>query len=612
MEKKLVLIGALILFASTGVAQTNSNEDIETVVLASTSNYPDAMISSPVSEKLGYPVLLTEESELPQSADNALEDMDPENIIMIGGPSVLSETVENDASDYGNVTRVWGTTQVGTSVDVAEYFWPEGSEEAVIMQYPVGDEDYDDLMAAVKENADERPVLISTEGELSASVVTSVEDLGVEEAEVYSTNAVNVTEDLESSGVEDVEINSGAREDLEDNLRSQISTEGSEELVIVAAGNFRDTISVPNNPNSASYIVSSESQIDGAVTLVEESDEDTRIKVVGNPDMAQDTASRIENETDREVDQISGEPEKLSANQASESRSRWSQIQDQRADSWRQNAEQNMRNHANRSINRAETAVNENSSEEAQQKLENAKEAFENSNYFEARRMSVEARSEARSAAFQELDDTEVMERVREDQETMREAANEISENNQEMAQEMAEAENEEERREIIQEYREERMSIIAEMRENRRENMEMPEEPDEEEREEENETENPDVTSTRLRVELDGNELEVDGNFVGRTGGYSVDKSLEVENGEITGSFNFIPPSGVATQALAEYESSLETNLEDGNYNLRIELMGDGQVRETMTDSMTVPGEVELESETDGIEAQGPSVELE
>lgn len=612
MKKNAVIIGLMLVFAGASAAQTDANSDtnVDTVILASTSNYPDAMMSASVSNKLGYPVLLTKQNTLSASTETSLEEMDPNNVIIVGGPSVVSEQVETEASRHGNVTRLWGTTQVGTSAEVADYFWAEGSEEAVIVQYPLNDESYHSMMGAVKNEAGERPILVSKEGTLSASVLTAVGELGVEEAEVYSTDALNVTDDLKSSGVNDVEINLGEREELVERLKNRTSTEGREELVIVAAGNFRDTISVPNNPNSASYIVSSESEIDGAVAVVGESDEETRIKVVGRPQLASTISTRIENETGRNVSQLSGAPDEISSGQAREQRAEWQNIQQQRSSNWKQSLSLTMRDRANSSIQRAERAVDENSSEEAQRHLQMAKEAFDNANYFEARRMAVAARSSVKVEAFAGLEPEEVKEKVQEDREDLREATRELSETNQEMAQELREAETQQERLEIIREHREERMDILEEVRRNRGP-MNRGEE-DDEEREEENETEAPNQMSSKLRIELDGNELSIDASYTGRTGGYTVDKSMDVENGQIDAEFNFQSPGGPATQVLTEYESDLERTLEDGDYSVSIELMADEKLRESISDSITVPGEVELESETDGIEVSGNTQELE
>ena len=607
MRKHTILIGLLALLAATGTAQTDTNTNVDTVILASTSNFPDAMISAPVSNKLGYPVLLTDQDELSESAASSLNEMNPENVIIVGGPSVISEEVETEASSYGNVTRLWGTTQVGTSIEVAEYFWSEGSEEAVIVQYPLGDNSYHPLMGAVKNEADERPVLISKEGTLSASVLTAVEDLGVQEAEVFSTNAVNVTQDLEASGVSDVEMHEGDRDMLQQQLRDTATVQDRDELVIVAAGNFRDTISVPNNPNSASYIVSSEDQISGAIALVVEADEETRIKVVGNPQLAQNIVSQIEDETGRDVDEVSGQPDVVAARQARERRADWQRIQEQRAQQWRQNANQNMMDRANQSLHRAERAVDENSSQESQRHLRMAQEAFENGDYFQARRLAVAARSSARVMAFRDLDQEEIRERVREDQEDFKEAAEEIRENNQEMAEELREAETREERMEIIREYREERMDILEDRRREARENLrELVGE-----RRERRERDRPNMTSTRLRVELDENEFEADAWFVGRTGGFTVAKSLNVQSGNIVGDFNFLPPNGPATQALTEYRSEMERNLDSGTYEVNIRLRHNGIIRERIQRTITVPGEARFESRTNGIGAGRNSRDL-
>ena len=257
---------------------------------------------------------------------------------------------------------------------------------------------------------------------------------------------------------------------------------------------------------------------------------------------------------------------------------------------------------ANKTIQRAENSVNENSSEEAREKLEEARNAFEDGDYFEARRMATEARSEARARAFSQLSGNEVIERAREDREDFRETTNEIRETNQEMAQELQEAESEEERREIVREYREERTDLIKDSRENRE---------NDSERRDRQERDLPNRTSSRLRMRLDGTNLDVDATLVGSSGGYTVDKSLNAGNGEINGEINFMSPDGPATAVMTEYETDIERNLEEGDYSVELELKSDGEVRENISDSITVPGDVEIERKTNGMEAGDNTVEL-
>ncbi|PSH00269.1 MAG: hypothetical protein BRC28_00090 [Nanohaloarchaea archaeon SW_4_43_9] len=135
--KRIALITVLVLFlAGMSTAQPAEDMAMDTVLITSTANYPDTYISEPVSEKLGAPVLLTDRDELKSSTSDSLGRYDVQEAVLVGGPEVISEQVEEDiASEVNTTTRLWGTTQIGTSVEVSKYFWSE-SEEATIVQYP--------------------------------------------------------------------------------------------------------------------------------------------------------------------------------------------------------------------------------------------------------------------------------------------------------------------------------------------------------------------------------------------------------------------------------------------------------------------------------------------
>lgn len=81
---------ALAILSVTAVAAENS---VDKVILASNANYPDAIVSSAVSQKLGTPVLLTDKAQLSEETASALNELQPSEVIVVGGPAVVSDQV---------------------------------------------------------------------------------------------------------------------------------------------------------------------------------------------------------------------------------------------------------------------------------------------------------------------------------------------------------------------------------------------------------------------------------------------------------------------------------------------------------------------------------------
>ncbi len=592
MKRYAILLSVILALSGLAAAQTGS-QNVDTVIMVSSANYPDAMISAAPANKLGIPVLLTEKDQLPESTSNALDTLEPSEVIMIGGPSVISNEVQEEVESRVNTTtRLWGTTQIGTSVEVSSYFWSEGSDEAAIVQYPLGSETGYGLLAAVKEEVqdEDEPILVSKPGTLSAKILSEVERLGATEVEVYSTNAVNVTEDLGDIGVEDVEVEEAEIERLEDRVRNRTfeAERNHSTLVIVAAANFGDAISVPTSPNAASFIVSSEERIGEAVELVRDTDAET-IKVTGQPDLANTIADRIENETDRTVDLVSGQDaSEIAAQFTTDNRAEWRRIQQKRMPRWVEEARDapGIRNAANKTLEQATAKIDSNSSEEAQELLVDAQDAYQDGDYFEARKLATRALSEANVEEFQGLDREEVRERVREDREDFREAAEELRELGQEQAQEFTEAETMEERLEIIRKYREEQRETIEDLRKEARD------------RQRDRMDDQAEVGSSEVRIQVEGTRVEGRIEYTGPTGGYTITESVDRGDGSVNFVFELSSPEGPATQVVTDYDARERVNVEEGNYTVSVELQVDGETVNQLSRDVIVPGFQEFESE--------------
>ncbi len=609
MKRTLLLGGIVILASVLGAAQmmeASSSGDINTVMIASTHNYPDALVSAAPASKLGIPVLLTSRDRLSSSTANALGRFDVDSAVIVGGPSVISETVESDIEARVNTTmRLWGTTQTGTSVEVASYFWGEGSEEVMIAQYPQDTAGGYRLLAAVKaEMRDEvkegeAPLLISKEGTLSASVLTQVEELGATKAYVYSTNAVNVTSDLEDAGVEDIEIEEAEIEQLSQRLQDRQMDSNVSRLVIVAAADFRDVIATPAASHSASFMVDSEEEISDAVEKARRTNA-TEIFVVGKPDLASDIADRIEEETGRTVDHVSGDAEEVAESFMNRSRDEWSELQRKRLGNWedRVNSAPGIKNAANVTLRKAENFIDQNSSEHARNLLISAQNSYQNGHYFTARKQAMRAYSEARSSRFRQMNWEDVREEMKDERQSFRDAAMDIREINRERAQALREAESVEEKKEILKDYREKRREAREDLR---KENRDSQEELDKRLRQK-FEKSSGDAGSYEMELKVEGSRVEGSASYIGRSAGYTVSRSVDVKGNSVDFTFEFDSPGGPAAQVITEYEAEAERSLEDGTYKATVELVVDGSTVETLTRDITVPSfreyKVEMEQE--------------
>ncbi len=93
-----------------------------TVILASGETFPDAVAAGPGAYAGTHPILLTESDELPEATADALDELDPDQVLALGGDAVLGEGVFDDLGDEYPALRVFGEDRNATAAVLAEFF----------------------------------------------------------------------------------------------------------------------------------------------------------------------------------------------------------------------------------------------------------------------------------------------------------------------------------------------------------------------------------------------------------------------------------------------------------------------------------------------------------
>lgn len=630
MKRLSIILAALVLLTTAGVADQHQSENVDTVMLASDANFPDALMAAGPAEKLGIPVLITEQDELPTETADALEDLAPSEIEIVGGPAVVSDDLRTQLETDYNVTRYWGMTQVGTSAALADAFWPNGAEEAIVVQYPQdGDAYWDDgykLLAALRGIVEDRPVLISQEGTLSATTTEAVADLEVSSVDVYSTNAVNVTSDLEDMGVEDVTVTEGDLNELMEAIETEKEADDENEtesksrpLVAVASESYKDALAVSSSPDAASYLVSSEDEIDGLVERIQSTNV-SRVIVTGQPERASTIATRVRNETDVDVKETSGNAAAASAANVRDSRAEWAQQQKERTAEFRESirSSSNFADKVQGLLNKTESKlqganISDSDRADLQEELDEAWADYEEGEYLDAREEATGVRSELREFRYE--DARENGEAIRELVKTERESFNELAQDSKELMlgfrEDLREAETPEERAEIIKEFREERRETIQKHQDSIQNGLDdLPGNRSGDEMEDSESAFTTQWGEGKVEIESEQGGINVKGEAMVNTGGYTVNTTSSQSGSTIDVTFNLISPDGPATQALTmvEFEESFE--LETGSYYVMVDVQVDGQSVFDHAENATVKMSDDGMNDTQETEENSGSVE--
>jgi len=331
----ILLIGILCSIAS---AQDIDSEDIDSVILTTTVNYPDSFVAAVAANRIGAPVLLTERDEIPIDTRNQLNELKPTTIYIIGGPSVIGTGVEDSLKGEGyEVIRIWGITRYGTSTEVAQYFWVEGSEKAVLVWDKTGtaENGNEDMLVMAKDlaQANDAPLLISARNTLPSIVEESLKNLNLEEIILVGDFSESVKSSIRDLGIGISDDITGNRTRIRDRIRAKIKNltrnmdRNETPLVIIAVGNWTDTIKAPFHPGRGiSRLISNEDEIPDVIKEIKEENY-TRIIVVGKPDLAQQICDALTAEG-IEHDCLTGNASKVAAMIARLERSRIQKLQE--------------------------------------------------------------------------------------------------------------------------------------------------------------------------------------------------------------------------------------------------------------------------------------------
>ncbi len=126
----MVVLLTAALLATLTVALTGGDRaeavdgPVDVVYVATGRNFPDALAGSTLAGALGAPLLTVEPNPpLPQATVDALTALDPDRIIVFGGPGAVSDGVVDALTAYarsGSVTRIAGDNRHDTAGAIAD------------------------------------------------------------------------------------------------------------------------------------------------------------------------------------------------------------------------------------------------------------------------------------------------------------------------------------------------------------------------------------------------------------------------------------------------------------------------------------------------------------
>ncbi len=152
------------------VSKSHFAPGVGAVYIAVGSRFPDALSGGAAAAARNAPVLLTEFEDLPASTALELARLEPNEIVILGGTSVVSSRIETQLSSFTNgaVRRLAGSNRLSTAAAVAIDGFPTSVETITIataLNFP-------DALAATSTTSG--PLLLATDHSVHASTASAV------------------------------------------------------------------------------------------------------------------------------------------------------------------------------------------------------------------------------------------------------------------------------------------------------------------------------------------------------------------------------------------------------------------------------------------------------
>jgi len=159
------------------------------VAIATQNDFPDALAIAPFSARDTMPILFCEKDKLRSDTKKALQDWGIKNIIISGGPGVVSNTVENELNSMGiKFERLWGENRYTTALKVARRFETQigygGISIATGLDYP------DALTGAVFAAKNNVPIFLTDKESMYAGVIEYIKAQPVDKIYIFGGSGV--------------------------------------------------------------------------------------------------------------------------------------------------------------------------------------------------------------------------------------------------------------------------------------------------------------------------------------------------------------------------------------------------------------------------------------
>ena len=267
----------------------------DTVLLAKSDSFPDALVASSLADKYRAPILLTDGNSLAPETKDAMASLGAKRVIVLGGANSISQDLEDSLKSNGlEVQRLAGDNRYQTARLIASQVETKGHI------YLASGENYPDALAITGLAAKTKdPILLTPKAGLAREVRDFIGEKSITSITIAGgPGAISpaVEEDLRNMGLEVTRISGSNR--YETSAKISAMAYPKERGMIIASGEgFIDALAA--GPLAAltqrPIVLSSKSALDPSVRdLLKGSPRDRTIMIGGTNTLDQNLKSQIQ------------------------------------------------------------------------------------------------------------------------------------------------------------------------------------------------------------------------------------------------------------------------------------------------------------------------------
>ena len=211
-----------------------------TALLASSENYPDALVSGLLANKKQAPILLTGGNKLNRETLKALSEKNIKKVVILGGNSAVPNSIEKELKKLGYETeRIGGNDRYETAVKISQMV---GSSDTFYLASGVNYPDALSVSAlSINEN---RPLLLTDRDKLSKATKESLVNAGAKQVIIVGGPAAvssKVENELKAMGIKTSRIAGKTRYETSALIAGKLVNKGAG-LLLTRGDNFIDSV----------------------------------------------------------------------------------------------------------------------------------------------------------------------------------------------------------------------------------------------------------------------------------------------------------------------------------------------------------------------------------